>query len=190
MVELENVQKWRAFGSKQYIEATVKNFLDYLKKKGEGLSAKALTPMNSGQRPRYWHQTWAWSEICGLFPLYYWRFETDCWIGQNWHQRGSFNVFLRPSSNTRGSLSGAPTCIHIYQETHEYWYGVRSKWTRHRHEFLSSPILEILDIFLSAWRNQGGSSTQHASVTWKWIQDSFLCGSWPCRRVSDTAVKD
>ena len=51
MVELENVQKWRAFGSKQYIEATVKNFLDYLKKKGEGLSAKALTPMNSGQRP-------------------------------------------------------------------------------------------------------------------------------------------
>ena len=36
------------FGSNQYIEASVQNFLDCLKKIGEGLAAKNVTPMTSG----------------------------------------------------------------------------------------------------------------------------------------------
>ena len=36
---------------KQYVEATVKNVTDYLKKRGEGLAAKAVTPMTSGYCP-------------------------------------------------------------------------------------------------------------------------------------------
>ena len=50
-VELENGQKCWAFGSKQYVEAVVKNVTEYLKKRGEVLAAKAVTLMNSGYRP-------------------------------------------------------------------------------------------------------------------------------------------
>ena len=50
-VELENGQKCWAFGSKQYVEAAVKNVTEYLKKIGEGLAAKAVTLMTSGYRP-------------------------------------------------------------------------------------------------------------------------------------------
>ena len=50
-VELENSQKCWAFGSKQYLEATVKNVTEYLKKRGESLAAKADTPMTSGYHP-------------------------------------------------------------------------------------------------------------------------------------------
>ena len=39
------------FGSKQYAEAAVKNVTDYIKKRGEGLAAKAVTPMTSGYCP-------------------------------------------------------------------------------------------------------------------------------------------
>ena len=51
MVELENGQKCWAFGSKQYVEAAVQNVLDYLKKRVDGLAAKAVTPMTSGYCP-------------------------------------------------------------------------------------------------------------------------------------------
>ena len=37
MVKLENGQKCWAFGSKQYVEESVQNVLNYLKKRGEGL---------------------------------------------------------------------------------------------------------------------------------------------------------
>ena len=50
-VELENGQKFWDFGSKQYVEASVKNVTEYLKKRGEGLAAKAVTPMTIGYRP-------------------------------------------------------------------------------------------------------------------------------------------
>ena len=50
-VELENGQKWWAFGSKQYVKAAVKNVTEYLKKRGEGLAAKAVTLMTSDYRP-------------------------------------------------------------------------------------------------------------------------------------------
>ena len=50
-LELENDQKCWAFGSKQYVEAVVKNVIEYLKKRGEGLAAKAVTLMTSGYRP-------------------------------------------------------------------------------------------------------------------------------------------
>ena len=40
-----------AFGLNQYVEAAVKNVTEYLKKRGEGLAAKAVTPMTSGYRP-------------------------------------------------------------------------------------------------------------------------------------------
>ena len=50
-VELENGQKCWVLGSKQYVEAAVRNVTDYLKKIGEGLAAKAVTPMNSGYCP-------------------------------------------------------------------------------------------------------------------------------------------
>ena len=36
---------------KQYAEAAVKNVTEYLKKRGEGLAAKSVTPMTSGYRP-------------------------------------------------------------------------------------------------------------------------------------------
>ena len=36
---------------KQYVEAAVKNVTKYLKKRGEGLAAKAVTPMTSGYCP-------------------------------------------------------------------------------------------------------------------------------------------
>ena len=45
MVELENCQKCWAFGSKKYVEESVQNFLKHLKKRGEGLAAKAVTSM-------------------------------------------------------------------------------------------------------------------------------------------------
>ena len=51
MVEIENGQKCWAFGSKQYIEESVQNVLNYLKKRGGGLAAKAVTPMTNGCRP-------------------------------------------------------------------------------------------------------------------------------------------
>ena len=50
-IELENGQKFWAFGSKQYVEAAVKNVTEYLKKKEEGLVAKEVTPMTSVYRP-------------------------------------------------------------------------------------------------------------------------------------------
>ena len=50
--ELENGQKCWAFGSKQYVEAVVKNVTEYLKKRGDGLTVKAVTPMTSGYRPK------------------------------------------------------------------------------------------------------------------------------------------
>ena len=50
-VELENGQKCWAFSSKQYFEAAIKNVTEYLNKRGEGLAAKAVTPMTSGYRP-------------------------------------------------------------------------------------------------------------------------------------------
>ena len=36
---------------KQYFKAVVKNVTEYLKKRGEGLTAKAVTPINSVYRP-------------------------------------------------------------------------------------------------------------------------------------------
>ena len=51
MVKLENGQKCWAFGSKQYVEESVQNVLNYTKKRGEGLAAKAATPMTNGYRP-------------------------------------------------------------------------------------------------------------------------------------------
>ena len=48
MVELENGQKCWEFGSGQYIRDAVQNVVNYLKKRGEGLSAKDVTPMTSG----------------------------------------------------------------------------------------------------------------------------------------------
>ena len=49
-VELENGPKYWAFGSKQYVEATVQNVDDYLKKGEKSLIAKAPTPMSCGYR--------------------------------------------------------------------------------------------------------------------------------------------
>ena len=51
MIGLENGQKCWAFGSGQYVEKAVQNIIAYLKKRGKGLAAKALTPMSSGYRP-------------------------------------------------------------------------------------------------------------------------------------------
>ena len=51
MVELENGQKYWAFGVGQYVREAVKTVVNYLKKRGEGLAAKAVTPMTSGYRP-------------------------------------------------------------------------------------------------------------------------------------------
>ena len=48
---LENGQKRWSFGLKQYVEAAVKNVTEYLKKSGEGLAAKAVTPMTSAYFP-------------------------------------------------------------------------------------------------------------------------------------------
>ena len=39
------------FGSKQYVEAAVQNFLEFLKKKGGCLAAKYVTPISSGYQP-------------------------------------------------------------------------------------------------------------------------------------------
>ena len=50
-VELENGQKFWDFGPNQYVEAAVKNVTEYLKKRGGGLAAKAVTPMTSDYRP-------------------------------------------------------------------------------------------------------------------------------------------
>ena len=50
-VELENVQKCWSFGLKQHVEAAVKNVTEYLKKRGEGLTAKAITLITSGYCP-------------------------------------------------------------------------------------------------------------------------------------------
>ena len=52
MVELENCQKCWEFGLKQYFEESVQNFLNYLKKRGYGLSANYMTPMTFGYRPK------------------------------------------------------------------------------------------------------------------------------------------
>ena len=51
MVEIENGQKCWAFDSKQYVEKSVQNVLKYLKKRGEGLAAKAVTPMTNSYCP-------------------------------------------------------------------------------------------------------------------------------------------
>ena len=48
MVELENGQKCWAFGSGQYVKEAVQNVINYLNNRGEGLAAKAVTPMTSG----------------------------------------------------------------------------------------------------------------------------------------------
>ena len=50
-VEHENGQKCWSFGLKKYFEATVKKIIYYLKNRGEGLAAKSVTPMTSGNRP-------------------------------------------------------------------------------------------------------------------------------------------
>ena len=36
---------------KQYVQVAVKNVTEYLKKRGEGLAAKAVTPITSGYCP-------------------------------------------------------------------------------------------------------------------------------------------
>ena len=51
MVELENCKKCWAFSSKQYVEESVQNVLNYLKKRVVGLAAKYVTPMTNGYRP-------------------------------------------------------------------------------------------------------------------------------------------
>ena len=51
MIELENGQKCWAFFSGQYVRETVKNLVNCLKNRGEGLAAKAVTPMTSVYRP-------------------------------------------------------------------------------------------------------------------------------------------
>ena len=48
---MENIQECWAFGSTQYVRATVDNVEQYLGKKGQKLAAKALTPMTSQYRP-------------------------------------------------------------------------------------------------------------------------------------------
>ena len=50
-VELKNSQKCWAFSSKQYVKAVVKNVTEYLKKRGEVLASRSVTPMTSGYRP-------------------------------------------------------------------------------------------------------------------------------------------
>ena len=50
-VQLENGQNAWAFGSKQYVEAAVKNVEDYLRARGKCLAAKAVTPLSHGYRP-------------------------------------------------------------------------------------------------------------------------------------------
>ena len=51
MVELENGQKRWAFISGQNFREAVQNVVKYLKKKDEGLAAKVVTPMTSGNCP-------------------------------------------------------------------------------------------------------------------------------------------
>ena len=51
VVKLENGRKCWAFGSGRYVREAVQNVVNYLKKRGEGLSAKAVNPMTSGYRP-------------------------------------------------------------------------------------------------------------------------------------------
>ena len=51
MYELENGQKFWALGSGRYVREAVKNVMNYLKKRCEGLAAKAVTPMTSGYCP-------------------------------------------------------------------------------------------------------------------------------------------
>ena len=48
MVELENGHKCWAFGLKQYVEESVQNVLNYLKKRCEVLAEKAVTPITNG----------------------------------------------------------------------------------------------------------------------------------------------
>ena len=48
---MENSQESWAFGSNQYVRVAVDNVEEYLGKKGQKLSAKALTPMTSQYRP-------------------------------------------------------------------------------------------------------------------------------------------
>ena len=49
--KMENGQECWAFGSTQYVRAEVENVEEYLGKKGEKISAKALTPLSSKYRP-------------------------------------------------------------------------------------------------------------------------------------------
>ena len=49
-VTMANSQKFWAFGSTQYVRATVDNVEEYLGKKGQRLPAKALTPLSSKYR--------------------------------------------------------------------------------------------------------------------------------------------
>ena len=51
MVGLENGQKLWEFGSGQYVREAVHNVVNYLKKIGEGIAAKSVTPVTSGYRP-------------------------------------------------------------------------------------------------------------------------------------------
>ena len=51
MFELENGQKCWAFGSVQYVREAVQNVVNHLKKRGEGLAEKSVTPTTSGYRP-------------------------------------------------------------------------------------------------------------------------------------------
>ena len=51
MVELENGHKCWPFGLRKYVEESVQNILKYIKKRGEGLSEKSVTPTNNGYCP-------------------------------------------------------------------------------------------------------------------------------------------
>ena len=51
IAELENGQKCWAFRSKQYVEASVQNVVDYLKKRCESLPRKCVTSISAGYRP-------------------------------------------------------------------------------------------------------------------------------------------
>ena len=50
-VTMANIQKCWSFGSTQYVRASVDNVEEYLGKKGQKLTAKALTPLSSKYRP-------------------------------------------------------------------------------------------------------------------------------------------
>ena len=50
-VTMANSQKFWAFGSTQYVRATVDKVEEYLGKKGQKLPAKALTPLSRKYRP-------------------------------------------------------------------------------------------------------------------------------------------